>query len=81
VGLEQLSNVLNDFQKFLHPAISGLDSTLITMGFLILVLLIFGGIVYGLFKLARAIPGMTARQLFLFTVILAGALILIGVII
>jgi hypothetical protein len=53
---------------------------LVAVGLIVLMLVAFGGIVYGLFKVAKVVPHMTTKQFILFLMLVALALVIIGII-
>ncbi|AWR94954.2 hypothetical protein [Acidianus brierleyi] len=63
-----------------HVNSGSVSEILIIIGLAIIGLMLLGGISYGLFKAFSSIPRMTTRQFLLFLLILAGMLIVIGII-
>jgi hypothetical protein len=63
-----------------HVSSGSISEILIIVGLIIIGLMLLGGISYGLFKAFSAIPRMSTKQFILFMLLLAGALIVIGII-
>ncbi len=63
-----------------HVNTGSVSEILIIIGFIIIGLMVLGGISYGLFKAFSSIPRMTTRQFLLFLLLLAGVFIVIGII-
>ncbi|MBW9140307.1 MAG: hypothetical protein MPF33_06955 [Candidatus Aramenus sp.] len=62
-----------------HVNSGSLSEILVLIGLAIIVLMVFGGIVYGLFKVFSLIPRMTTKQFLLFLLGIALVLIAIGI--
>ncbi|MFP3203878.1 MAG: hypothetical protein RXS23_00245 [Metallosphaera yellowstonensis] len=78
-----LQTVLNVTSKIFHSVnfnAEPLSMALVAVGLIVLMLVAFGGIVYGLFKVAKVVPHMTTKQFILFLMLVALALVIIGII-
>lgn len=78
-----LQTLLNVTSKIFHSVnfnAEPLSVALVAMGIIVLMLVAFGGLVYGLFKVVKVVPYMTTRQFIAFLLLIAVALVVIGII-
>lgn len=81
MALSQLYNATSQIFGHINVPTSSIAEILIVLGLAIGFIVIVSAITYGLFKLARAIPGMSIKQFMIFLLMLAIALVIIGILI
>ncbi|MEM0293476.1 MAG: hypothetical protein QXF93_02530 [Saccharolobus sp.] len=79
MSFQALSNVTSQ----LSHVFSGINTEpisyiLIGIGFTLLLIIIIGGIIYGLVKTAKAIPSMSTKEFILFLLAIAVFLVILG---
>ncbi|AWS00014.1 hypothetical protein DFR87_10330 [Metallosphaera hakonensis JCM 8857 = DSM 7519] len=77
--LQTLVNVTNQLFHPIHFNTEPFSLALVAVGLVILFLVAVGGIAYGLFKAVKSVPNLTTKQFILFLLLIAVALVVIGV--
>jgi flagellar biogenesis protein FliO len=80
MGLEALQNVANSLASTFSFNTSPLANILVAVGFVILLLLFIGIIIYGLVKFAKVLPTLSVKQFLIVVAAFGVFLILLGVI-
>ncbi len=80
MSLSALHNVTSQLQQLFHNVNSEpLSYILISIGIALIIALVAGMSIYGMFKLIRAVPQMTTKQFVVFLIGLAAFILVLGV--
>ncbi len=82
MSLSALHNITSQFQHLVQNVNSEpLSYVLISIGIALIIAIIVGASLYGMFKLFRAVPQMTTKQFIIFLVGLAIFVLAVGILI
>ncbi|BCU71236.1 hypothetical protein [Stygiolobus caldivivus] len=81
MSLQTLENITRQFSGLLHINPSPLASVFIIIGMAILIVLLLGGIVYGVVQAFKTLPNMPFRSFVILMVVIATFLIVLGILI
>ncbi|AOL17609.1 hypothetical protein BFU36_02010 [Sulfolobus sp. A20] len=78
--LQALSNITSQLSHIVSKInVEPLSYTLVIIGFVLLLIIIIGGVVYGLVKVAKAVPSMSTKEFILFLLAIAIFLVVLGI--
>ncbi|QXJ29688.1 Uncharacterized protein J5U23_02563 [Saccharolobus shibatae B12] len=80
MSTQALSNISSQLSHLVgNLNIEPISYILVLIGFALLLIIIIGGIIYGLTKAARAVPSMSTKEFILFLLGIAIFLVLLGI--
>jgi|GEM_PF-319363 ABC-type multidrug transport system permease subunit len=78
--LQALNNVTSQLSHIVSSInVEPVSYILVTIGFALLLIIIISGVIYGLVKVAKAVPSMSTKEFLLFLVIIAVFLVVLGI--
>ncbi|EZQ06861.1 hypothetical protein CM19_05675 [Candidatus Acidianus copahuensis] len=80
MALNEFLNTTSQIFSHFHMQANTISDVLLIAGFVIILVVLVSAIGYGMFKAFKALPSMSTRQFILFLVMLAIAMIIIGII-
>lgn len=81
MSLQTLENITGQFSQLLHVNPTPVASTFIIIGLSILIILLLGGIVYGVVQAFKTLPNMPFRGFVILMLVIATFLLIIGILI
>ncbi|WP_338601590.1 hypothetical protein V6M85_00435 [Sulfolobus tengchongensis] len=82
MSIQALSNISSQFTHLVgNINVEPISYVLVAIGFALLLIIIIGGIIYGLTKAVRAVPSMSTKEFILFLLGIAIFLIILGILI
>ncbi|MUM63952.1 hypothetical protein D1867_01520 [Acidianus infernus] len=81
MALSELSNITSQIFGNINIQTVPISEILIVTGIVIASIILFAAFIYGMFKLAKALPSMSVKNFMLFMLVIAAVLIIIGILI
>ncbi len=81
MSLSELSNITSQIIGKINVNNVPVSEILILTGIVIAAIILFAAFVYGMFRLAKALPSMPVKNFMLLMIIIAAVLIIIGILI
>jgi uncharacterized membrane protein YqhA len=81
MALSELNNITSQIFRNVNIQTTSISEILILTGIIIASIIIFAAFVYGMFKLARALPSMSVKNFIILMLIIGVGLIIIGILI
>lgn len=78
--LQALNNVTSQLSHIVSSInVEPVSYILVAIGFALLLIIIISGVIYGLVKVAKAVPSMSTKEFLMFLVIIAVFLVVLGI--
>jgi uncharacterized membrane protein YqhA len=81
MALSELNNITSQIFRNVNIQTTSISEILILTGIIIASIIIFAAFVYGMFKLAKALPSMSVKNFIILMLIIGVGLIIIGILI